>query len=107
MIRQVSFLAALIIAGLAPLSGQEAASRTGEPALWEDFQQVMNGSDNAGWLYASRAEDEPADLGYWIEYRITRAYYERAAEKREAIREILTIRDFSAFLAASGYAGGG
>ena len=78
-----------------------------ERELWEDFRRVMGGTDSSGWLYSSRADDEPADLGYWMGYRITKAYYERADDKREAIREILTIRDFPAFLAASGYAGGG
>jgi hypothetical protein len=45
-------------------------------------------------------------MGYWVGYRIARAYYDRAADKRRALNEILTIRDFDAFLAASGYAGG-
>lgn len=77
-----------------------------EAELWADFQQVMNGDDNAGWLYTSRSEEEPADLGYWMGYQIVKAYYERAEDKQLAIQEILTIQDFSAFLAASGYDGG-
>jgi hypothetical protein len=36
-------------------------------------------------------------------YRITQAYYDRAPDKRQAITDILSIRDFDAFLAASGY----
>jgi hypothetical protein len=37
-------------------------------------------------------------------YRITQAYYNRATDKTKAIGEILAVRDYDAFLAASGYA---
>jgi len=37
-------------------------------------------------------------------YQIVEAYYDRADDKREAIRDILTIQDAEAFLDASGYA---
>lgn len=79
-----------------------------EAELWADFQKVMNGTDNAGWLYSARAEGEPNDLGYWIGYRISKAYYNRAPDKTATLREMLTLRtpeDFDAFLAASGYDG--
>lgn len=72
--------------------------------LWRDFQRVMQGNDNAGWLYTRRADGEPNDLGYWMGYRITKAYYDRARDEAQAIQDILHIQDFDAFLAASGIA---
>ena len=72
--------------------------------LWQDFQAVRNGTDNAGWLYGHRAEGEPNDLGYWLGYRIARAYYRRAADKGQALRDMLAIQDFDAFVRASGIA---
>ncbi|MDX1394513.1 MAG: DUF2268 domain-containing putative Zn-dependent protease [Gemmatimonadota bacterium] len=76
--------------------------------LWADFREVMGEREtNAGWLYGARSEDEPADLGYWLGYRITEAYYEKAGDRGAAIREILTIQDYEAFLEASAYDGGG
>lgn len=74
-------------------------------ALWSDFTAVMQQESNAGWLYGRRADGEPNDLGYWMGYRIAKAYYERAADPQQAIRDMLAIRDFDAFLAASGIAG--
>ena len=73
-------------------------------ALWQEFGARMHGTDYAGWLYegANARGDRPADLGYWIGYRIARAYYERADDKPAALREMLDIQDFDAFLAASG-----
>ncbi|MEM9663418.1 MAG: DUF2268 domain-containing putative Zn-dependent protease [Bacteroidota bacterium] len=76
-----------------------------EAALWAEFSARMDGDDFSGWLYGGdREADRPADLGYWMGYKIVRAYYDQAEDKRAAIREILTIEDFGAFLAQSGYA---
>ncbi|MEM1057321.1 MAG: DUF2268 domain-containing putative Zn-dependent protease [Bacteroidota bacterium] len=76
-----------------------------EPELWAEFRERMHGDEFTGWLYGGdREEGRPADLGYWMGYKIVRAYYDRAEDKRAAIREILTIEDFGAFLAQSGYA---
>ncbi len=74
-----------------------------EEALWREFQQRMHGKEYAGWLY-SASEGRPQDLGYWMGYKITKAYYERADDKRQAINDILQIDDFDAFVTASGYA---
>jgi hypothetical protein len=37
-------------------------------------------------------------------YKIAKTYYDRAADKKQAIRDILEIKDYDAFLAKSGYA---
>lgn len=81
-----------------------AEPRAGE--LWAEFRQRMHGTDYAGWLYdgSQSPEGRPADLGYWMGYRIARGYYRRAADKAQAIRDMLRIRDFDAFLEASGVA---
>lgn len=81
-----------------------------EAELWRDFQRDARSKDYGPWLYNGRnvkaRGERPPDLGYWMGYRITKAYYENAPDKQQAIREILSIRDFDAFLAASGYSGG-
>jgi hypothetical protein len=86
-----------------------AAQAYGDPheaELWCEFRGQMHGTDTSGWMYnAARSTDRPADLGYYVGYRIAKAYHERAADKRRAVAEMLKIRDFDAFLAASGYGG--
>ena len=54
-------------------------------------------------FYGDPPGERPADLGYFVGYRIVEAYYQRAADRRAAIREILTATDYEALLAASGY----
>jgi hypothetical protein len=73
-----------------------------EKELWLEFKERMNGKDYRGWLYSS-VEGRPNDLGYWMGYKITKAYYDQAPDKRAAIREIFHIRDFNDFLYQSGY----
>lgn len=75
-----------------------------EKQIWLEFKKEMNGTDTSNWLYqGDKAKDKPADLGYYIGYKITEAYYKRAKDKKQAIKDILDIKDFNAFLKASGY----
>ena len=44
--------------------------------------------------------------GYWVGHRIVRSYYEHAADKRRALRDILGMKYPKAFLANSGWYAG-
>lgn len=78
-----------------------------EATLWAEFRAEMNGTDTSRWLYnqGSATASRPGDLGYFIGYRIARAYYLKATDKRAALREIIEVSDATAFLTASGYQG--
>lgn len=85
----------------------EAYAAPRESEVWAEFSKVMNGNDVSRWLYnggnVTDSTARPADLGYWVGARITRAYFEQSIDKRAAVREILSIRDFHDFLNRSGY----
>lgn len=75
-----------------------------ERELWAEFRAVMDSTDTGNWLYqGDKAKDRPADLGYWMGYKIAKAYYDKATDKRAAVKEILRFTDPRAFLQASGY----
>lgn len=77
-----------------------------EADLWKEFQQQMHGNDFSRWLYNGiQSVDRPADLGYFIGYRICERYYNQSKNKAKAIRELLSIKDYPEFLKKSGYAG--
>jgi len=83
----------------------EAWTRGHEPEIEARFAQAMNGTDHSQWLYNGVGTPEsPGDLGYWVGYRIARAWYDRQPDKRRAIADMLTATDAPAFLAASGWA---
>lgn len=74
-----------------------------EEELWNEFSSRMQNDDYEGWLYSS-TEGRPNDLGYWMGYKITEAYYENSEDTKEAIRNILQISNFQEFLSQSRYA---
>lgn len=79
-----------------------------EKELWEKFRKQMDGENVDEWLYNGfdPTRGYPQDLGYYIGYRICRSYYNQAQDKKQAVKDILEIQDFKAFLEKSGYAGG-
>lgn len=75
-----------------------------EEQLWKAFQEDMHDTDFGSWLY-TQPKERPADLGYWMGFQIVQSYYQQADNKRKAVKDMLTIDDYNAFLKASGYPG--
>lgn len=64
----------------------------------------MHGTDLSAWTDNYQpGSDAPYDLGYWVGYRIVKAYYQGAEDKRAALARILEMDDPEAFLAGSGW----
>jgi Predicted Zn-dependent protease (DUF2268) len=75
--------------------------------LFQRFAADLNAkpNDTSQWLYNySRANDQPADLGYWIGAEICHSYYANAKDKREAIRNIVTLVNTESIVRNSRYA---
>ena len=77
------------------VAGKEAEIETA-------FQADSDSRDFSKWLDNTGSHPNP-DLGYWTGYRIVRAYYQKAPDKQQAIRDILQMTDARAFLDASGW----
>jgi uncharacterized protein YjaZ len=72
--------------------------------LWNDFKKDMLRSPTNKWLYGGKeTPDWPSDLSYYMGYEITKAYYENAIDKKQAIYDILHIKDYTDFLTKSRY----
>lgn len=72
-------------------------TRGHECAIERAFQKDALGNDISHWLYNGvGTADKPGDLGYWVGYRIAKAYYERAMDKKAAIDRLLHIDNASA-----------
>jgi len=72
--------------------------------LCREFVARMDSTDYQDWLYGvSGKDDRPNDLGYWMGYKITQQYFNKSADKPQAIRDILDIKDPLKFLRASGF----
>ncbi|MDH3457326.1 MAG: DUF2268 domain-containing putative Zn-dependent protease [Gemmatimonadota bacterium] len=78
-----------------------------EGALWAEFREAVHGTDLRRWFYnAMTSTDRPANLGYWMGFQIAEAYYDRAADKRQAVYDLLHVSDPDEILARSGYGEG-
>lgn len=66
------------------------------------FAADADKTDLSGWLYNSTPE-KPADLGYWVGYRIVKSYYQHADNKRQAMHDIFEMTNPKEFLAKSGW----
>jgi uncharacterized protein YjaZ len=75
-----------------------------EKSLWQEFKKDMRNNDLSSWIYNLGAiKDRPADLGYFIGYKICESYYQRIRDKRKAVKNILEMKDFEKFLVMSKY----
>jgi len=75
-----------------------------EEELCKEFVKVMKKKKYTDWLYETSGKDNrPNDLGYWIGYKISEAYFEKQTDKKQAINDILNIKDPMQFLEVSGY----
>ena len=66
------------------------------------FAADIDKTDLSQWIDNSTFE-KGNELGNWVGYRIVKAYYQRAADKKQAVREILELSDPKAFLPKSGW----
>ena len=75
-----------------------------EEELCKEFAGVMKSEDYTDWLYGTSGKDDrPNDLGYWIGYKISEAYFKKQKDEQQAIHDILNIKDPLEFLKESGY----
>ncbi|HEX8334078.1 MAG TPA: DUF2268 domain-containing putative Zn-dependent protease [Segetibacter sp.] len=74
-----------------------------EKQIWSDFEKDMYLKKAQNWIANAMQEtpEHPADLGYWIGYQICKSYYEEMTDKKQAVYDMLHIRDYKMFLTKS------
>ncbi|HSE13608.1 MAG TPA: DUF2268 domain-containing putative Zn-dependent protease [Rudaea sp.] len=84
-----------------------AAAKGHEAQIESEFVRDEDKTDTSNWLYNGvPSPGKPTDLGYWVGYRIVKAYYARAPDKHQALRDIFEMTDPKAFLTRSGWRAG-
>jgi uncharacterized protein YjaZ len=94
------FTAKFITGGAATYDALQLTAEHRESQIDAAFAVAEDSTDLSAWFNNSTMS-KPGDLGYWVGYRIVKSFYDRAADKHAAFREILEIHDAKAFLAAS------
>jgi hypothetical protein len=98
------FMAELTSGQSGEVGGDDFAARTKgrEREIDESFLADENSTDLSKWIDNSTVTT-CGDLGYWVGYRIVKSYYGHAADKQQAVQDIIGMHDPKAFLAASGW----
>lgn len=94
-----------LVTGKNPSQRQHEFAATRKKEIWERFKSEMYLRRSYNWIANSDQErpDHPADLGYYMGYEICKAYYDKATDKKQAIRDMLELKDPKQFLEKSGY----
>jgi hypothetical protein len=91
-----------LISGKVAYSQLSASTKGREKEIETAFVADVDKTDLSDWIDNSTME-KPRDLGYWVGYRIAKAFYQRASDKREAVADMLGMTDPKAFLVRSGW----
>ncbi|HLJ91031.1 MAG TPA: DUF2268 domain-containing putative Zn-dependent protease [Candidatus Angelobacter sp.] len=77
-----------------------------EQELWKKFQDDARKTEIKSWLYNYSDEKRvgPADLGYYMGYKISQSFYQISLDKAAALRTIIAMKDPEAILEQSAYA---
>jgi hypothetical protein len=93
-----------LVAGQQINAAAHQYGRLHEKTLWDELNKDLCSQNISKWLYnAGSIKDRPADLGYYMGYRIAQSYYDHAADKGRAITDIIEMTDPLEFFRNSRY----
>ena len=102
------FLSELAVGPWHANTPRQIYGRAHEHVVWVDFKDEMKSDSGLNtWMYNGMVPEGQnhgaIDIGYWVGYAIAKSYYNRAPDKRAAVRELLLLPDPERLLAESGY----
>ena len=96
-----------VITGQNKLLSEEvqAYGEANETKLWQKFKEDRKAGNRVAWLYNGSKDrgGVPADMGYWVGFRIAKSHWDNMEDKQQAFRDILLWDDADEFLEKSGY----
>lgn len=115
MARDTTLLRAVIVEGMADFIAELASgvnpnerlqvwAKGKESQVLSEFKKEMYLNRAKNWIANGSQEtaDKPADLGYWVGYQICKGYYDNSSDKKQAIYDMLNIKDYKSFYKKSG-----
>jgi hypothetical protein len=83
---------------------QHAFGDQHEKELWSELEKDLDSTNMSLWFYDYfKGKHSVPDLGYFMGYKICESYYENAADKSKAIRDIVEVKNSKEFLKLSDY----
>ena len=100
------FLSSVITGRSVLADNAKVYGEANETELWQKFKEDRKAGNSTAWLYNFGNPDRgdvPADMGYWMGFRIAQSYWDKIEDKQQAFRDILLWDDADEFLEKSGY----
>ena len=89
------------------VSGNEKTNEYGdknEKQIWANFKNELCNENSDNWLYNyTSVKSKPADLGYFVGYKIAKEYYHNFSDKKQAVNDIIDMKNPIRFLELSKY----
>lgn len=99
------FLGEIVSGGVANVAVHRSA-RGRQIEIERRFLLEIDSKNLSGW-FDNTTEHDVGQLGYWVGYRIAKAYYRKNRHKPDAVASMLNITDAKRFLRDSGWSPGG
>ncbi len=97
------FFAYLVTGGTTQEEAREYVIKH-EKELKKEFVKDMLGKETGDWMWKKpRDPQQPRHIGYSMGFMIARSYYQNAKDKIQAVKEMLSVTDYPAFLKKSKY----
>ncbi|MCP9757169.1 hypothetical protein EGI26_18570 [Lacihabitans sp. CCS-44] len=74
-----------------------------EDKLWQDYKNLTDMSKIGDYFYKNTKLYPVRSVGYYLGYQVCKKYYEKATDKRKAIKEIIEVTDYDKFVKDSGF----
>ncbi len=101
------FFTELIVGEPNPKPKYRVYGEANEKQIFHEFIKNLENTNHINWIAGRDSEKKkqgwPNDLSYFIGYKIAKGYYENSANKRQAIQDLLDVKDPHDILKKSGY----
>jgi hypothetical protein len=71
--------------------------------LWQDYKNLTDVSKISDYFYKNTHLYPVRSVGYYLGYQICKQYYEKAKNKRKAIKEIIEVTDYDKLVTESAF----
>ncbi|MCP9764137.1 DUF2268 domain-containing protein [Lacihabitans soyangensis] len=71
--------------------------------LWQDYKNLTDMSKISDYFYKNTDLYPVRSVGYYLGYQVCKQYYEKAKNKKQAIKDIIEVTDYDGLVRKSGF----
>jgi uncharacterized protein YjaZ len=71
--------------------------------LWQDYKNLKDNSMISDFFYKNTTLYPVRSVGYYLGYKVCKQYYDKATDKKKAIKEIIEVTDYDKLVIESGF----